>query len=242
MTISNTTEQDMLIEQSRRPHSAALPDHIPEPVSQGKPKSSWLPEWVRQLPLRNVSRLTKSNFQLIEPDKLAKLIAEKDLDADAVARIRADIEFLESELLRLFRVRDGNASQYQYRYRRYQVFFIILATVATILGTAQALLLTENANLVPYVAFGETVVALFATYLARLSNTEPPLPRWLLNRRRAEYLRREYFRFLVNAEPYRMIEADTENEWQVKRKLLLSTRAAEINRGISPDKLIATLG
>jgi heme exporter protein D len=144
-------------------------------------------------------------------------------------RLQEDIDFLDHELLRLFRQRDFEASLNQNRYRLFQIRFMLLAAIATVIGALQGLALGNNNALVPWLAFAETVVALVVTYQATISGRESPLPLWLQNRRRAEYLRREYFRYLMDLPPYDTVEG-------YERKLLLSTRAANINRGIYPDQ------
>ena len=48
------------------------------------------------------------------------------------------------------------------------------------------------------------------------------------NRRRAEQLRREYFRFLTRMPPYDEVTG-------YRRRMLLSKRVADINRGMHPD-------
>jgi hypothetical protein len=65
-------------------------------------------------------------------------------------------------------------------------------------------------------------------FLATISGRSAPLPNWLNNRRRAEHLRREYFRFLMHLPPY-------DEPVVYKRQELLSERAADINRGVNPD-------
>ena len=185
-----------------------------------------LPAWLRQFPYPRFPP-RKPNFQLIDPQKLAKEL--ENADADAVAKIQADIEFLDNELLRLFRERDYRASHEQNRYRMYQIGYMLLAALAGLIGALQALTLTGDPQWAATFAFLETAVAAFVTYLATIRGHEPPLPAWLMHRRRAEYLRREYFRFLLNLSPYDEVVGP-------RRKQLLSERAADINRGVFPDK------
>ena len=191
-------------------------------------RSVKLAEWIRQLP--------KVKFEPEEPDEKAPLISSEDLDAvfrladpDAVARIRKDIDFMDYELLRLFRIRDHEAKKQQNRYRLYQVSYLVLAASATLVGSLQALTLAGDPNILPYCAFGETLIALVAIYLTTISGREPPLVLWMENRRRAEQLRREYFLFLANLPPYDQLEG-------YRRSVLLSKRAAEINRGNVPPE------
>lgn len=189
-------------------------------------RKNW-PSWIKQLP-KNRFNPPNPNFQLIDRDGLLKVLGEHGAEQDAIDRIVEDMDFLDHELLRLFRDRDYGASNQQNRYRKYQIYFSVLAALATIIGAFQALAVNDWPNVMPWLAFGETVVALITTYIATISGREPPLPNWLTNRRHAEYLRREYFRYLMNLTPYDAIEG-------YERKQLLSIRAANINRGIYPD-------
>lgn len=188
-----------------------------------------MPEWIRQLPALRFSRSPNQNYQFIKRDGEEWKKLTDNLEPDVMKRINEDIDFLEYELLRLFRDRDFKAASNQNQYRTYQISFMLLAAIATIIGALQGISVGTAPNLVPWLAFFETVVALSTTYLATISGREPPLPLWLNNRRRAEYLRREYFRFLGNLPPYDVVEG-------FRRKQLLSERAADINRGIYPDK------
>jgi hypothetical protein len=170
------------------------------------------------------------NFKLIDPVQLEPVLAS--FPAVARARVLADIQELEAELMPLFREQDARAAYYQNQHRLYQITYIMLATAATILGSAQALSLAGRPAYVPVLAFGETVIALFATYLATISGREPPYPRWLDHRRKAETLRREYFRYLMNLQPYQDLPGDKPYE----RKYLLAQRCADINRGMFPEE------
>ena len=202
---------------------------VDEPSTQGETGfRQSRPAWFRDLP-------QFPNFNPPEPDQKYQLIEGKKLrevlkgfDEDVIKKIEEDIQFMDYELLRLFRERDHEAKLQQNRYRLFQIFFIGLAAIATMIGSIQALMLNNNPGIVPFFAFLETVVALMATFLATISGREAPLPIWLANRRRAEHLRREYFRFLVNLPPY-----DSQEGFQ--RRTLLSKRAADIADGIDPD-------
>ena len=159
-----------------------------------------------------------------------EILTEKNIDAAAIKRIETDMQFLEAELLRLFRDRDYEASMQQNRYRLVQIGYIVLAALATLFGSLQALALNSADNrLLPWMAFAETLVALIVTFLATVSGREPPLPLYLTNRRRAESLRREYFRYLMNLPPYDSVEGP-------QRRVMLSSRSADINRGVFPDE------
>lgn len=199
------------------------------PVTQEKRnfRQGW-PMWAKQFPRRSMQDQDKS-FQLINRDDLIATLDQAGATQAAKDKLLADIDFLDHELLRLFRDRDYNASVEQNRYRTYQMTFMALATLATLVGSFQALALNTAEAWLPLFAFAETVVALATTYIATISSRESPLPRWLLNRRRAEYLRREYFRFLMDLDPYNQVKG-------AERKQLLSLRAANISRGVYPDK------
>jgi hypothetical protein len=166
------------------------------------------------------------DFQLIDPQQLNEVI--KDFDPATRQRIMDDRNFMENEILRLFREVDYQAKLNQNSYRLYQIGYILLAALATLLGSLQALTLNTQTTWLPWLAFGETLVALFATYLSTLSSREPPMQRWLDNRTKAENMRREYFRYLMNLHPYDRLEG-------ADRRRLLSRRAADIYRGVFPD-------
>jgi hypothetical protein len=135
--------------------------------------------------------------------------------------------------LRLFRVRDYQAKFQQNRYRQYQIAYMLLATAATIAGSLLAISLRDTPQSAPFWGLVETLIALGATFLSALSTREPPLPLWIENRRIAEQLRREYFRFLMDLEPYDALEG-------YDRRSTLSMRAARINRGALPNNANAT--
>lgn len=184
------------------------------------------PAWLKQFPYLRFPQ-PKSDFKLIDTQKLREEL--KGINPEALQKVEEDIEFLEYELLRLFRERDYRASREQNRYRKYQIGYMGLAAVAGIIGALQAITLTSAPQMAVNFAFAETVVAAFVTFLATIAGNEPPLSAWLMNRRRAEFLRREYFRYLLNLEPYDTAEG-------FRRQQLLSTRAADINRGVLPDR------
>lgn len=200
---------------------------IKRPISPEKQgfRQNW-PEWARQLPQFRFPK-PDPNFQLIDRDRLAEVL--KDSDPAQMQRIEHDLDFMEHECLRLFRERDYEAKMQQNRYRLYQLTYIVLAAIATLIGSLQALVLNTQPRAMPWLAFAETVVALIATFLATISGREPPLPLYLSNRRRAEGLRREYFRFLMDLPPYDCLDGP-------RRRMALSERSADINRGIFPDE------
>lgn len=199
-----------------------------QPLSQSV-RGGWraaMPAFIQELPYLRFSKAPNPNFRLIEQKHIDAI---KALYPEATARIDADIAFMDYELLRLFIERDFEAKSNQNRYRVYQLMFLALATVATLIGSFQALALNSSPEWLPIWAFAETIVALVATFVATISGREPPLPRWLDNRRRAEQLRREYFRYLMNLPPYDSLTG-------YKRQIELSRRAADINRGMFPEE------
>jgi hypothetical protein len=201
-----------------------------QPKSQEKAdfRARW-PSWMKQLPRTDFPDSPKADFQLIDRQEMHKLLEQKGASAESIKRLDEDLDFMNHELLRLFKERDYKASQQQNLYRLYQIGFMTLAAIATLIGAFQALALNDNPNVVPLLALFETIIALMTTYLATISGREAPLPQWLANRRRAEYLRREYFRFIMDMPPYDVTSG-------YERRLLLSARAANISRGVYPDK------
>lgn len=199
------------------------------PLTQAKTgfRQNW-PAWAKQFPQLRFPETPNLGYQLVDRAELRKKLAH--VDPDALKRIEEDMDFLDHELMRLFRERDHGAATQQNRYRMYQIMFMVLATLATLIGSLQALTLTGNPNWVPVFAFIETLVALLTTYLATISGREPSMSLWLSNRRRAENMRREYFRYLMNMPPYDEVDG-------YERRQLLASRAADINRGIFPDKM-----
>ncbi|MCA9913699.1 MAG: DUF4231 domain-containing protein [Anaerolineae bacterium] len=198
-----------------------------EPRSQQKKgfRDGW-PAWMKQLPVWNFPPPAEE-FELIPSAEIEKLLSTSE--PEVRQRILEDLNYLDHELLRLFKERDHNASLQQNRYRMLQLGYMVLAALAALVGSFQALTLIDNPNWTAVFAFIETVVAAFVTFLATISGREPPMNLWLTNRRRAEYLRREYFRYLVNLPPYNEVTG-------YERRMLLSERAANINRGFFPDK------
>jgi hypothetical protein len=196
------------------------------PITQEKVNfRRYWPIWAKQLPKWRFDP-PAPGFQLVNQEKLEALLKEQY--PEILEQIKTDITFMEKDLLRLFRDLDYKAKLYQNRYRLYQLCYIFLAALATLVGSLQGLTLNTHPDWMPWLAFTETIIALLATFLAAISGREPPMPLWLNNRRRAESLRREYFRFLMRLSPY-----DTTDE--AMRQLELSTRAADINRGVFPD-------
>jgi hypothetical protein len=198
-----------------------------QPITQQRSgfRNNW-PAWAKQLPSFR-GPTPNPDFELIRKQDLEQMMA--GVDPAAKAEIQKDMDFLNQELLRFFKDRDYEAAVNQNAYRLFQILFIVLATLATLIGSFQALSLTNKPEWVPFFAFVETLIALLATFLATISGREPPMPRWLTNRRRAESLRREYFRYLIGVPPYDAVRG-------YAKRTLLSQRAADINRGVFPDE------
>lgn len=229
-----------------------------KPITQEKSdfRKNW-PSWMKQLPRFNFPEIN-ANFKIIQQEKdltpaekqqpsittleeiieLAKADKEMLLGftseqvAGAYARLEEDLEWLDKELIPLFRNLDHQASMEQNRYRLYQLGFMVLAAFATLIGSFQALALSNLPDAVPILAFIETVIALSAIFLSRTSGTRPPLQFWLTARQGAEYMRREYFRFIMNLPPYNHADLD-----EPERQRLLAIRATDINQGKFPDTI-----
>lgn len=200
-----------------------------QPTTQGAPPSRTVAAWIRDLPQwgRFKPEVPNQDYQLLDSSRLESIL---DKYPPAVQqRIREDIAHLERDLMRVFRDRDHTAKFNQNRYRKFQILFIALAALATMVGSFQALALFSSTSAAPVWGFIETCIALLVTFLATLISRESPLQLWMDNRRRAEHLRREYFRYLVNLEPYASLQRDD-------RRRALSRRAADINRGMDPDQ------
>lgn len=185
------------------------------------------PAWMRELPYLRLPPV-REDFSLVDRIKLHQEL--HDADPAALEAIDCDLDLIDRELMPYFRDLDREASLQQNRYRLYQVGYIFLAMCATIIGALLALALRETPpRWVPLLSFLETVVALITVFLATISSRESPLSIWLQNRRCAESLRREVFRFLLNLPPYDAVEG-------YRRRMLLAERAALINRGTFPDE------
>ena len=204
--------------------------NAPAPSTQGRQDfRKSLPIWIQELP--QFGRFSPAepdpNYVLLNKDAMEEVL--QDLPEAAKKEIYDDMDFMDYELMRLFRDRDHRAKYSQNRYRRLQINFLILAVLATLIGSLQVVALNTSPDLMPVFAFGETLIALLTAFLAALGGREPPQEQWLTNRRRAEQLRREYFRFLTRMPPYDELTG-------YRRRMLLSKRAADINRGISPQE------
>jgi hypothetical protein len=195
-------------------------------ISQEKKgfRQGW-PAWLKQMPRLRFPP-PDDNFQLIDAQRMEAFLAT--VDPKAAERIRSDLGYMEYELLRLFRKRDYEASRQQNRYRLFQISYVMLATLSALVGSLLALSLSGNRDLTPWLGFIETIVALVANFLATISGREPPLQLYMTNRRRAELLRREYFRYLMDLPPFDEVKG-------YEREMMLSRRAADINRGNIPD-------
>ncbi len=203
----------------------------PAPITQGRLDfRKHLPVWVQELPQFWGFSPTEPdpNYQLLIKQDLEELL--HDVSPEVKKEIFDDIDFMDYELLRLFRQRDHQAKFNQNRYRRQQIFFLILAVGATLIGSLQVISLNSNPEIMPLFAFLETLVALLTAFLAAIGSRESPQELWLTNRRRAEQMRREYFRYLTRMPPYDEVTG-------YQRRMLLSQRAADINRGMYPQEI-----
>ena len=209
-------------------------DNIPDdPISQeadSSRKRRWFglfkkPAFMKDFPNLRMPPADEE-FQLLPEEQLEEIL--RKASPEVAQEVQQDIKLLEEELFHYFRDRDRQASVFQNRYRLYQMWYVLLAFLATILGAAQAL--AAGTQWLPWFAFGETLIALAATMIATISSFEPPFPKWIQNRRIAEFLRQEYFRYLMRAEPYDHFNS------VARRKMHLARRAAEINQGLNPNR------
>jgi len=169
-------------------------------TQQARNYRRYWPAWMKQMPYLRLPA-PKDDFSLIDRAEMRKVLG--DTAPEVIRAIERDLDLLEADVSKLFSRRDAQAAQYQNRFRLYQVGYIILAMIATLLGSLMVLALNNEPRWVPVIGFGETVIALLATFLASLSGRgENPLSAWLDNRRRAENLRREFFRYLMKLPPY----------------------------------------
>lgn len=238
-------------ESSKSPYEQNPMEMQPRTQQKKDYRRRW-PAWMQQLPYLSLPE-QNLDFRLIskqeaeavlrpDPAKIADSLAAREFpDApyratdETLKSITRDLDVLEREVMRLFRERDREAKIQQNRYRLFQISFIVLAAIATILGSLLALALNAKPPvLVPAIAFAETVVALLATFLAQISSRESPFTLWLENRRAAEGLRREYFRYLMRLAPY----DEVVQGYQLR--MMLAERSALINRGTSPDESSTT--
>lgn len=218
-----------------------MPDKHPENVLDPKPPLSQAPEPKRKrkrlfhftsdFPKRKLPD-PNPNFQLIPEKDLEKLFNDKNIPPNIRKEIKDDMAFLEEEMFHLFTKSDYQAKSYQNDYRRYQLWFILLAFFATLVGSFQAVVSGRDVaeTWLPALAFVETVIALLATFVSTVSASDPPMNKWIQNRRIAEYMRQEYFRYLTGVDPYDEYRLD-----QPRREMLLARRVAEINQGKHPD-------
>ncbi|MGJ3239779.1 MAG: DUF4231 domain-containing protein [Anaerolineae bacterium] len=201
----------------------------PKTMGNTRPKESRF-EWFRQFPQLTFPSHPEDDFVLIGDEDLQDLLKRYNIvpDSPAALRVKADIDWLNAELMPLFRERDHVAKREQNRYRQYQLGFLILATAATIVGSFQVWALQSAPQAILFFGVTETFIALLTTFLATLMGNRQPLAEWLENRRLTEQLRREYYRYLTDLPPYDDLDG-------VDRKTRLARRAAAINNRKDPD-------
>jgi hypothetical protein len=200
------------------------------PVTQGNAEpENPVPSWRRRIPnLLNWTPLVPNrDFQLIDAEGLEAILVNQD--PVAAQRVRHDIKTLEYAL-GLFREVDSKAKQSQIEHRRFQLMYILLGVLATLIGSLLTLTLDREPTVAAFLSFLEMVIAASTGLLSTISNAgnESPFQRWMQNRLRAEYLRREYFRYLMNLQPYTDLD-------EVRRQASLEQRAAAIYSGKFPD-------
>jgi len=189
----------------------------------------YMPVWVKQLPEPNLPKTPDPDFQLVSDKMLDDIQQIHQLDGASIQRIKDDRQFMEKELMRYFRELDTDAKVKQNNYRLYQIRILMMATAATLVGSLQAVSL-DNEMALRLFGLLEGVIALFAVFIIQTRGSDSTLPGWLNARKKAEQLRREYFRFMLRLPPY-------DNSAQpYDLKLRLSSRAAEIYNDKDPEE------
>lgn len=208
---------------------AGLENIMPKSMGKTHAKTSWA-EWLRQFPSFRFPSEPNESFMLVNEEDLQELFAAKQVDPNSAAaqRVKEDLDHLNKELMPLFRERDFISAREQNRYRLFQLSFMLLASLATAIGSLQVWALTNARDAIVVLGLMETVVALVTTFIATLKGNRQPLPSWLENRRMAEQLRREYFRYLTDTPPYNGLDGS-------QRRRRLARRAAAINNREDPN-------
>ena len=200
----------------------------PQPVQQTHKRRfrDRLPEWARYLPLLNFPKEPLRDFSLLPPRELDRVMATHT--PESAERLRADLEFAETRLMRHFISMDFDAKYHQNRHRLFQILFMFLAFFATLVGSFLALAVNSSPEIVPILGLFDTLVALVTTYVATIAYRVDSHGMWLERRQRAEQLRREYFRFLLDLAPYDTVD-------DIERRRLFAQRAASIRVGEAID-------
>lgn len=206
------------------------------PISQGTAEyTDRTPQWVKLLPFLDESSIKiDQSFKLVDVRGLSDITGYHTHPAREV--IEKDVKFLDEVVLQRFRQFDAEAKLYQNKYRRYQITYMLLAALATLLGSILALAFDKNSTVVYLAGFGETAIALITTYFATTVDTKDLLEKYLLKRQRAEALRREYFRYIANLVPYNT-SSDAE------RQRILRSRVSSIawaGRADAPEPAMET--
>jgi hypothetical protein len=206
-------------------------ENLPTPTSQepdkAREKRMNKPSFMRDFPKFFGKLETKSKFSMLDEARLENLLSQ--YSPEIQAQIREDIEVLKTNLLDFFREHDTEAKIQQNRHRKHQMIYVGLAFVATVIGGGQAIATGRSETALIILATLETFVALGATYVANLTGSESPMQKWIQSRRIAEFLRQEYFRYILRLDPYDHITDEG------RLKLHLAQRAAQINKGNHPD-------
>lgn len=182
------------------------------------------PAWARDFPQLRFPQQPDRNYQLISAEKLKEVFDSMNASVETRARIQADLQHMDYNLLRLFKDRDYEAKYHQNRYRLYQIMYIVLALSATIIASLQAMFQANDHNVATVLAGLAGFVALAASAIAYIGDRRPSFMLWMEERRSAEHLRREYYRYLLNLPPYTTLSP-------IERKLKLASRAAQISGG-----------
>jgi hypothetical protein len=183
--------------------------------------------WAQELPRRSYPPFDPTST-IIDRAELQNVLA--DIAPEVTQSIVDDLDFLEENLVPLFRSRHYEARRELNRYRFNQLIISVVALTMILMSVLQLVALISAIQFLLVAAFLTTLVALTLTFLTTLvSRSQSPVISWLTNQRRAEALRREYYRFVLDLPPYHNLR-------DLKRKKLLAVRAADIDQGIEVEE------
>ncbi|MBK8024700.1 MAG: DUF4231 domain-containing protein [Chloroflexi bacterium] len=180
------------------------------------------PEWLRSLPYFRFASEPSPNFQLIDPQALARVL--RDVRPDIADAIRKELAFMEPEILRLFRERDFFAKQKLNRYILFELVVVLLVIGLVVVGSLRLWTTLTGGALSALLGVVAVIIALIAIFVSTVRGREAAYPQYMMHRSRAEFLRREYFRYLLNLPPYTMDRG-------IEKMQTLALLAANLNRG-----------
>ena len=119
--------------------SSGKKEDAPAPITQGRMDfRKRLPVWIQEMPQFGKFRTRRARSELQASEERGSGERPERRPRDHSKRNLSTImDFMDYELLRLFRQRDYTAKYNQNRYRRQQIYFLILAVAATLVGSLQ---------------------------------------------------------------------------------------------------------